>query len=124
MKQNGGIIDPANAFVQQASDQSRFSLISRPIKHTNVKPDYLSIVCLTPPTIKFSLSLSLNVTTNVNRNYPKVAGMLLRYFLRRGWYSPYSRDFYDFYTCIYIRFIRLLTEQGMNEMQMHIKKIL
>lgn len=81
-------------------------------------------MCLTP----LQFSLFLDRTTNVNRNYPKVAGMLLRYFFRRARYSPCSRDFYDFYIyiymCVCIRFIRLLTEQGMNEMQMHMKKFL
>lgn len=81
------------------------------------------------PSCASHLSNSLSFSNNErNRNYPKVAGMLLRYFFRRARYSPCSRDFYDFYIyiymCVCIRFIRLLTEQGMNEMQMHMKKFL
>lgn len=92
---------PRTPSLNEPPISSRFSLISRPIKRTNVKPDYLSIMCTHTSPI-----LSLSRTTNVNRNYPKVAGMLLRYFFRRARYSPCSRDFYDFYIymCVFVLF--------------------
>lgn len=46
---------PRTPSLNEPPISSRFSLISRPIKRTNVKPDYLSIMCLTP--LQFSLFL-------------------------------------------------------------------